>query len=161
MCKMASLLGLENESNLRRNELIASQNTTEENKRIVREFIEAAFNKHQPDKAGEYMTSDIKWHGGTLGTVEGRANFVGLIGAIVTALPDLRNVELDIIAERDIVSVRATGDGTHKGDLLGIPASGKHVQWDAIDNYRLVAGKISEEGAEGGLLDLWYGVGAC
>jgi predicted SnoaL-like aldol condensation-catalyzing enzyme len=96
---------------------------TEENKRIVREFIEAAFNKHRPDKAGEYMTSDIKWHGGTLGTVEGRENFVGLIGAIVTALPDLRNVELDIIAEGDIVSVRAVVDGTHKGELLGIPAS--------------------------------------
>ena len=160
MCTMPTLLVLDNESNLRRNELMTSQNTTEENKRIVREFIEAAFNKHQPDKAGEYMTSDIKWHGGTLGTVEGRDNFVGLIGAIVTALPDLRNVELDIIAERDIVSVRATVDGTHKGDLLGIPASGKHVQWDAIDNYRVVDGKISEEWAADDLLAFVYGVGA-
>ncbi len=113
---------------------MTSQNTTEENKRIVREFIEAAFNKHQPDKAGEYMSSDIKWHGGTLGTVEGRDNFVGLIGAIVTALPDLRNVELDIIAERDI--------------------------WDAIDNYRVVDGKISEEWAADDLLAFVYGVGA-
>ena len=85
---------------------------------------------------------------------------VWLIGAIVTALPDLRNVELDIIAERDIVSVRATVDGTHKGDLLGIPASGKHVQWDAIDNYRVVDGKISEEWAADDLLAFVYGVGA-
>ncbi len=134
MCTMPTLLVLDNESNLRRNEFMTSQNTTEENKRIVREFIEAAFNKHQPDKAGEYMTSDIK--------------------------PDLRNVELDIIAERDIVSVRATVDGTHKGDLLGIPASGKHVQWDAIDNYRVVDGKISEEWAADDLLAFVYGVGA-
>src|ERR1700746_3133345 len=126
---------------------MTSQNTTEENKRVVREFIEAAFNKHQPEKAGEDMTSDIKWHGGTLGTVEGRANFVGLIGAIVAALPDLRNVEEDIIAERDIVSVRATVEGTHKGDLLGIPASGKHVRWDAVDVYRIADGKIGEGGA--------------
>src|SRR5437667_6446860 len=124
---------------------MTSQNTTEENKRIVREFIEAAFNKHQPDKAGEYMTSDIKWHGGTLGTVEGRDNFVGLISAIVSALPDLHNGEQDIIAERDIVSVRAVVDGTHKGDLLGIPASGRQVRWDAIDVYRVVDGKIAEE----------------
>ncbi len=140
--------------------MMTSPNATEENKRIVREFIEAAFNKHQPDKAGEYMTPDIKWHGGTLGTVEGRANFVGLIGAIVTALPDLRNVELDIIAERDIVSVRAVVDGTHRGDLLGIPASGKHVQWDAIDNYRVLNGKIAEEWAADDLLAFVYGVGA-
>src|SRR5437899_11270779 len=124
---------------------MTSQNTTEENKRIVREFIEAAFNKHQPDKAGEYMTSDIKWHGGTLGTVEGRDNFVGLVGAIVSALPDLRNVEQDIIAERDIVSVRAVVEGTHKGDLLRIPASGKHVRWYAVDVYGVADGNIAVE----------------
>src|SRR5260370_11539480 len=95
---------------------MTSQNTTEENKRMVREFIEAAFNKHQPDKAGEYMTSDLKWHGGTLGTVEGRGNFVGLIGAIVTALPDMRNVEPDIIAARSIGSVPASVDAARQHD---------------------------------------------
>src|ERR1700686_5645574 len=90
---------------------MTTQNDLEENKRIVRAFIETAFNKHQADRAADYMTSDIKWHGGTLGTVEGRENFAGLIGAIVAALPDLRNVEQDIIAERDIVSVRAVVGG--------------------------------------------------
>ena len=132
----------------------------EENKRIVRAFIEAAFNQHRADKAAEYMTPDIKWHGGTLGTVEGRDNFAGLIGAIVAALPDLRNVEQDVIAERDIVSVRAVVEGTHKGDLLGIPASGKHVQWDAVDVYRVKDGKIAEEWAADDLLAFVYGVGA-
>ena len=106
------------------------------------------------------MTPDIKWHGGTLGTVEGRENFAGLIGAIVTALPDLQNVEQDLIAERDIVSVRAVVDGTHKGDLLGIPASGRHVRWDAVDVYRVVDGKIAEEWAADDLLAFVYGVGA-
>src|SRR5690348_17670365 len=95
---------------------MTADNNLEENKRIVRAFIEAAFNQHRADKAADFMTPDIKWHGGTLGTVEGRDNFAGLIGAIVAALPDLRNVEQDVIAERDIVSVRAVVDGTHKGD---------------------------------------------
>src|SRR5260370_1768993 len=104
---------------------MTTQNELEENKRIIRACIETAFNKHQADQAADYLTSDIKWHGGTLGTVEGRENFVGLIGAIVSALPDLRNVEQDIIAERDIVSVRAVVYGTHKRDLLGIPAAGE------------------------------------
>src|SRR5258706_2186795 len=107
---------------------MTTQNMIEENKGIVRAFIETAFNQPQAERAGDYMTPDIKWHGGTLGTVEGRENFVGLIGAIVTALPDLNNVEHDIIAERDIVAVRAVVDGTHKGDLLGIAASGRHVR---------------------------------
>ena len=132
----------------------------EENKRIVRAFIDAAFNQHDPKRAADYMTPDIKWHGGTLGTVEGRDNFAGLIGAIVGALPDLRNVEQDVIAERDIVSVRAVVEGTHKGDLLGIPASGKQVRWDAVDVYRVADGKIAEEWAADDLLAFVYGVGA-
>ncbi len=139
---------------------MTADNNLEENKRIVRAFIETAFNQHQADKAADYMTSDIKWHGGTLGTVEGRENFTGLIGAIVSALPDLRNVEQDIIAERDIVSVRAVVEGTHQGELLGIPASGKRVKWDAVDVYRVVDGKIAEEWAADDLLAFVYGVGA-
>src|SRR3984893_7721436 len=135
-------------------------NSLEQNKQIVRAFIAAAFNEHRADKAAEYMTPDIQWHGGTLGTVQGRDSFAGLIGAIVAALPDLRNVEQDIIAERDIVSVRATVEGTHKGDLLGIPASGRYVQWDAVDVYRVADGKIAEEWAADDLLAFVYGVGA-
>jgi steroid delta-isomerase-like uncharacterized protein len=139
---------------------MAAQSNLDDNKRIVRAFIDAAFNRHEADKAAEYMTTDIKWHGGTLGTVEGRDNFAGLIGAIVAALPDLSNVEQDIIAERDIVSVRAVVEGTHKGDLLGIPASGKRVKWDAVDVYRIADGKIAEEWAADDLLAFVYGVGA-
>src|SRR5260370_8140671 len=124
---------------------MTTQNNLEENKRIVRAFIETAFNKHQPDRAADYMTSDIKWHGGTLGTVEGRDNFAGLIGAIVSALPDLRNVEQDIIAERDIASVRAVVGGTHKGDLLGTPAPGKPARLHALHLYRLPAAQIASQ----------------
>lgn len=132
----------------------------DENKRIVRTFIETAFNQHQADRAADYLTSDMKWHGGTLGTVDGRENVAGLIGAIVSALPDLHNVEQDIIAERDIVAVRAVVEATHKGDLLGIPASGRHVRWDAVDVYRVADGKIAEEWAADDLLAFVYGVGA-
>ena len=139
---------------------MAAQSNLDDNKRIVRAFIDAAFNRHEADKAAEYMTTDIKWHGGTLGTVEGRDNFAGLIGAIVTALPDLTNIEQDIIAERDIVSVRAVVEGTHKGELLGIPASGNRVRWDAVDVYRIADGKIAEEWAADDLLAFVYGVGA-
>ncbi len=139
---------------------MTTQNNLEENKRIVRAFIETAFNQHRADRAADYLTSDMKWHGGTLGTVEGREKFAGLISAIVSALPDLRNVEQDIIAERDIVSVRAVVEGTHKGDLLGIPASGRRVKWDAVDVYRVADGKIAEEWAADDLLAFVYGVGA-
>jgi steroid delta-isomerase-like uncharacterized protein len=139
---------------------MTSPQELEENKRIVREFIETAFNQHEADKAAASLTPDMKWHGGTLGTVEGRENVAGLVRTIVDALPDLHNVEQDIIAERDIVAVRAVVEATHEGDLLGIPASGRHVQWDAVDVYRVADGRIAEEWAADDLLAFVYGVGA-
>src|SRR5258708_28972403 len=45
---------------------LTTQNTIEENKQIVRAFIETAFNQHQADRAADYLTPDMKWHGGTL-----------------------------------------------------------------------------------------------
>src|SRR5258708_39533181 len=111
---------------------MTTQNTIEENKQIVRAFIETAFNQHQADRAADYLTPDMKGHGGTLGTVEGREQVAGLVRAILSALPDLHNVEQDIIAERDIVAVRALGEGTHEGDLLGTPSAGRRVRCDAV-----------------------------
>src|SRR5260221_10449112 len=95
--------------------VMTTQNTLEENKRIVRAFIETTFNQHQADRAADYLTSDMKWHGGTLGIVESREKVAGLVSMIVSALPDLHNVEQDIVAERDIVVVRAVVEATHKG----------------------------------------------
>src|SRR5258708_35677014 len=103
---------------------MTTQNTLEENKQIVRAFIETAFNQHQTDRAADYLTPDMKWHGGTLGTVEGREQVAGLVSAILSALPDLHNVQQDIIAERDLVAVRARVEGPPQGDLLRIPAAG-------------------------------------
>jgi limonene-1,2-epoxide hydrolase len=64
---------------------MTTQNTIEENKQIVRAFIEAAFNQHQADRAANYLTPDMKWHGGTLGTVEGREQVARLVNAWVAA----------------------------------------------------------------------------
>ena len=55
---------------------------------------------------------------------------------------------------------RAVVEGTHKGDLLGIPASGKHVRWDAVDVYRVSDGKIAEEWTVWDALGLLQQVGA-
>src|SRR5260370_38712497 len=85
---------------------MTTQNNLEENKRIVRAFIETAVNKHQTDRVGDHLTSDMKWHGGPLGTVEGRETAAGLVGAIIAALPDRRNAEQHNIAARDLVSGR-------------------------------------------------------
>ena len=58
--------------------------------------------------------------------------------------PDVRHVLEDVIAAGDRVAVRLRAEGTHSGELFGIPASGQRVSQEAIVIYRLAGGKIVE-----------------
>jgi steroid delta-isomerase-like uncharacterized protein len=117
------------------------------NKRVVQAFMQDVLNEHHGDHAVRYLTPDMQWHAGTVGTVAGRDNVAGLMTTVVTSIPDLHASVQDIFAEGDKVVVRLVVTGTQKGPLLGIPASGRPLRWDAIDMYHLEHGKISEEWA--------------
>jgi steroid delta-isomerase-like uncharacterized protein len=120
----------------------------EERVEVARDYVRVVFNGHQPDRAGDYCTDDVVWHGNSLGEVSGLENLTSLLTAFLGALPDLVAEEQDVIASNDLVVVRLIVTATHKADLLGIPATGRRVQWNAIDIYRVTDdGKISEEWA--------------
>ena len=121
---------------------------------------ERVFNAHNPELAAEYVTPDVKWHGGTLGTVEGAESLVKLLQGFIGALPDLNPQEQDIVANEDTVVVRFVVEATHQGELLGIAPTGRRVRWDAVDVYRLRDGKISEEWAADDLTAILHPVGA-
>ena len=122
--------------------------TVEERVAVARDFVGVVFNGHQPERCKEYFTPTIVWHGNSLGTVSGVDGMTGLLTAFLGALPDLYAEEQDLIASDDLVVMRLVVKATHKGDLLGIPATGRTVEWDAIDIYRVTdSGKISEEWA--------------
>ena len=87
------------------------------------------------------------WHGNSLGDIAGAENLAGLLGSFIGALPDLYAAEQDVTAENDLVVVRLVVTATVRGSLLGVPADGKPVRWNAVDIYRVTDGKISEEWA--------------
>jgi predicted ester cyclase len=79
----------------------------------------------------------VKWHGGTLGTMDGIKNLTGLLGGFIAAFPHLHATEYDIAAEGNKVMVRFVVEATHKGNLMGIAPTGNKVRWDAVDVYHL------------------------
>jgi len=132
----------------------------EANKSVVRLYTKRMFNDHAPDSATDLLASGAKWHGGNLGNVEGAQNIAGLFRAVLAALPDLKNTEQDVIAEGDTVVIRSIVEATHKGNLLGFPATNRRVRWDAIDWYRVLDGKIVEEWASEDALKILADIGA-
>ncbi len=113
------------------------------NEKVVEAFLQDVINEHNGDHAANYLNPDMQWSGGTVGTVTGRANVAGLFASVVAAFPDAHITINDIFGQGDQVVVRVVVSGTQEGAILGIPASGRHVQWDGVDVYRLSDGKIS------------------
>ena len=131
----------------------------EVNKRLTRAYIKEVFNGHRPDLASMFLAPEVIWHGGTLGTVVGVTNVTGLLYSIIGALPDLVATEEDIVAEGDTVVVRLTVEGTQLRPLLGIPATGRRVRWDAVDVFRFSNRKIVEEWAADDTTAILYQLG--
>jgi predicted ester cyclase len=117
------------------------------NKKVVLAFLEDVLANHHGDHAAGYFTPDAQFHAGTVGTITGNTNIGGVLNSVVTAVPDLHPALQDIFGQGNEVVVRLVVTGTQTGDLLGIPASGRPLRWDAVDVYQLKGGKISQEWA--------------
>ena len=60
------------------------------------------------------------------------------------AFPDLYHVVEETVADADAVVARFTLRGTHTGDFMGIPATGKSVTINAMALFHIVNGKVVE-----------------
>ncbi|WP_207929097.1 ester cyclase [Actinomadura sp. 6K520] len=77
---------------------------------------------------------------GTTGVEAIKEVFTKLLGAF----PDLHITTEDVIAEGDKVVSRNTVSGTHQGEYMGIPPTGKAVTWQEIMIVRFEDGRITE-----------------
>jgi C-1 hydroxylase len=58
--------------------------------------------------------------------------------------PDTNATVHEMLAEGDLMASRITVSGTHKGNFVGVPPTGKKVDIEAIDMVRIKIGKIEE-----------------
>lgn len=120
---------------------------TARNIAVVRDLIERFFNGHNPSLVHEFFTSDLSWHGGSVGSVDGADAYAEVMRGFFAALPDVHATEQEILAQDQRVAARFVVSGTHRGPLWGLPPTGAPVQWNALMTYRLSDGKIAEQWA--------------
>jgi predicted ester cyclase len=100
--------------------------SSEENKAIVRRFLEALDRQ-------DFET--IKEHSGLYQTVQRQP-------MIRAAFPDLRTTIEQQIAEGDTVATLATMEGTHLGAFMGVAPTNKQVKLTVLLMDQIVEGKI-------------------
>ncbi|BAY09826.1 ester cyclase [Calothrix sp. NIES-2098] len=76
-----------------------------------------------------------------------------------SAFPDGMHQFEDVIAEADKVVTRGTFSGTHRGELQGIPPTGKQITIPFFHIDRIVDGKLVEHWGQSDLLSLMQQVG--
>ena len=118
--------------------------STEDNKTLVRRFYEDAFNQRNLALVDQLCSAAHVFHNPPT-TLHGREEFKQLLSVYLTAFPDARFTVEDEIAEGERVASRYTFRGTHQGELMGIPPTGKPVTVTGMIINRIVNGK-SEEG---------------
>jgi predicted ester cyclase len=112
----------------------------EQNKALVRRWIEEGFNKRDLKVVDEIFVETLPING----VMIGRENLKQSMRRRFTAFPDLHVTIEEIIGEGEKVGIWYTAQGTHKGEFEGISPIGRQVSWFGFDLLRVKGGKIAE-----------------
>jgi steroid delta-isomerase-like uncharacterized protein len=115
---------------------------TDDNKALVRQFIERVFERGEIAAVDELVADDFVPH-----TYPGTTDREGLKRAmerVSQGLADARFTIEDVIAEGDLVAVRLTSGATQVGEFMGMRPTGKRYEIEEIHIFRVADGRISE-----------------
>lgn len=114
-------------------------------KAIVHRLYEKVINTGDLDRADELIAVDLRDHNLFIPELApGLEGFKQGLTLFREAFPDLHFTVGEIMVSGEIVGVRVTMRGTHKGEFLGIPATGKQVKVEGIDLFRIENGVVVE-----------------
>jgi steroid delta-isomerase-like uncharacterized protein len=130
-----------------------------DNKTFVRNTTEEIWRTGDAELIDEHMAPGYVLHKPPTGFPPNREGLKAILQAMHGAFPDLRMMVEDVIAEGDKVVQRRVYQGTHKGELFGIPATGKSVNVSQITVSRVADGKFVEEWAETDFLSMLQQLG--
>ena len=112
------------------------------NKEIIVGFFEEAYTKKNYDYVMKYFSENYIDH--SPAGARSNKDAVGILKIVHEMFNDLKITVLDVFEENGMVATRIEYEGIHISDCMGIPATGKKIKWEALENFR-VENKIITE----------------
>jgi predicted SnoaL-like aldol condensation-catalyzing enzyme len=112
--------------------------------KVVRRFVEEYQGTGDEEVALALMAPDFVDRSPFGPFAPDREGVLGLFRMLRGGFPDLHAEIHDQLVDGDKVVTRKTFRGTHEGELLGIPPTGRGVAWDVIDIVRVRGDLIVE-----------------
>ncbi len=131
----------------------------DENKAVVRRFVEAIFERGDPAAVDELVAEDFIAHTWP-STGDPRGDLKRAIERVAGGLADSSFVLEDMIAEGDRVAVRLTASATQVGPFMGLPPSGRRYTIGEIHIFRVRDGRVVEHWHQFDQLGLMRQLGA-
>ena len=110
------------------------------NKAIMRRFYDEVVNAGNVDLIDELLSDDFTEHEELPGLAPGREGVKQFFRMFNQAFPDSTFTAEHVLAEGNTVAARVTVRGTHQGEFMGIPATGKFVEFQAMDFVQFADG---------------------
>lgn len=123
--------------------------STEDNKRVVANFVEVCQNRHDLAAADNIFHPEFVNHyfpeGRPIPATAGPASgFQAFYGMLLQAFPDATMEINEQLAERDLVATRKTLRGTHLVEIWDLPVTGNRIAFEFIDIFRIKGGQLVE-----------------
>ena len=131
--------------------------STEQNKALVRRLFEETFTKGT-DVAAELLHPDYKNYDFPT-PVPGIEGWRIVNAMFRAAFPDMRIMIEDEIAEGNRVAARGYFTGTHQGDFMGVPATGRTIRVKYIDIWSVEDGKLKDNWIQMDMLGMMQQLG--
>ena len=112
------------------------------NTEIVNRFFKEGYENKNYAEVIDLVAEDYIDH--SPAGARSNAQAVEILKIVAGMFSDLSIKMLDIFAENDLIATRVLYDGVHSGECMGIPATGKRISFEALENFKVVNGKIVE-----------------
>ena len=124
---------------------------------LVEAFV-TMLNEHDPDLVDRFVAADYKNH--NFFVPDGREANRRFWASFFTALPDVTATAEDVVVAGDRVVGRFVYRGTHDGEFMGIPGTGRRIEMRSIDIWRVQDGMFAEHWDELNTLQVLAQMGA-
>lgn len=116
---------------------------SEANKQVLQRIYDEVFSQGNLDVVDETVARDCVEHTPPPGfdTSDVPKALKEFTQALRVGIPDIRVKVGEMLTDGDLVAAHYTVEGTHDGELFGVPATGQRISYEGLDMIRVVDGK--------------------
>ncbi|MGN1030234.1 MAG: ester cyclase [Butyricicoccaceae bacterium] len=109
---------------------------------IVYRFFKEGYENKNYDFVMQHVSEDYVDH--SPAGAKSNLQAVEILKIVEGQFSDLKIEVLDLFASDGMVATRVLYDGIHSGTCMDIPATWKRIRFEALENFKVIDGKIVE-----------------